>query len=84
MKKRLVMLSIVTACAVTVAPAARAEENRIEGRGAGDGAAVDVAGDAPVHVHLTRDAVEAAATTTRDALARRTANMTYHLSLIHI
>jgi hypothetical protein len=79
MKKRLVMLSILTACAVTVAPAIRAEENRSEAASAGD-RAVDVAGDAPVHIHLTRDAAEAAAAATRASLARvrRSANMTYH------
>ena len=78
MKKRLVLLSILTACAVTVAPAARAEENRVEGRAEGVGPAVEVTEDAPVHIHLTREAAEAAATATRASLARRTANMTYH------
>lgn len=76
MKKRLVTLSILTACAVAVAPAAWAEENRSEA--AGDRAADVAVGDAPVHIHLTRDAAEAAATAARTSLARRSANMTYH------
>jgi len=78
MKKRLVMLSVLTACAVTVAPVSRAEsESGIAGERVGP--AVEVADDAPVHIHLTRDAAEAAAKAARTALAaKRNANMTYH------
>ncbi len=80
MKKRLVMLSIVTACAVTVAPVARAEDENKSETSVGElaGPAAEVADDAPAHIHLTRDAAEAAATAARTALARRNVNMTYH------
>jgi hypothetical protein len=80
MKKRLAMLSVLAALAVTAAPLARAgSENNNADDGVGPAGDVQVQDDAPVHIHLTRDAAEAAATeATRAPLARRSANMTYH------
>lgn len=80
MKKRLAMLSILAAFAVAAAPVARTEsDNRNADEGVGPASDVQVQEDAPAHIHLTRDAAQAAAAeTARAPLARRSANMTYH------
>jgi hypothetical protein len=85
MKTRLFnVLSGLAVCTLVVAPAARGEDVQTpDARSESDASVVKAEiianDDAPVHIHLTRDAAaEAAATASRDALARRSANMTYH------
>jgi hypothetical protein len=81
MKVRLVsMISMIAVFVLTGAPVARGEDVQAPDAQSGADTAVVKAeviadDDAPVRIHLTRDAAEEAA---RTPLARRTANMTWH------